>query len=90
MNKNGKFLFILLFILKTSLFDDIKSLAYDFIMILFNDSNSQNMNSNIRQYIEKYILPNYLLIDNRGKSIKVANVSGEIDEGKFEEFFFIF
>jgi len=89
LNKNGKFLFILLFILKTSLFDDIKSLAYDFIMILFNDSNSQNMNSNIRQYIEKYILPNYLLIDNRGKSIKVANVSGEIDEGKFEEFFFI-
>ena len=52
LNKNYKFLLILLFLLKTSLFDDIKSVAYDFIMLLFNDNNSLNININIRQYIE--------------------------------------
>ena len=89
LNKNGKFLFILLFLLKTSLFEDIKSLAYDFLMILFYDNNSTNISMNIKQYIEQNILPYYLFIDNRAKNIKVANVSGEIDEGKFHEFIFI-
>ena len=96
LNKNGKFLFILLYILKTTLFDDIKSIVYDFTMILLNDTstNSSNNNSNantynnIKQYLEYNLLPYYLLIDEKGKSIKVMNVSGEIDEGKFNEFFF--
>ena len=103
LNKNGKFLYILLYLLKTSLFDDIKSLVYDFTIILFNENctnatsanntntNNSNQNSNvsIRQYIECNLLPYYLLIDERGKNIKVMNVSGEIDEDKFNEFFFI-
>ena len=98
LNKNGKFLYILLYILKTTLFDDIKSIVYDFTMILLNEtstnsSNSNNSNAstynNIKQYLEYNLLPYYLLIDEKGKSIKVMNVSGEIDEGKFNEFFFI-
>ena len=103
LNKNGKFLYILLYLLKTSLFDDIKSIVYDFTIILFNENctnsnssnnlntNNTNPNSNIsiRQYIEYNLLPYYLLIDERGKNVKVMNVSGEIDEDKFNQFFFI-
>ena len=103
INKNGKFLYILLFLLKTTVFNDIKSLAFDFTLLLFNENitnpnnfnnlnvkNSNiNTNINIRQYLECNLLPYYLLIDERAKKIKVMNVSGEIDQDKFMEFFFI-
>ena len=102
LNKNGKFLHILLFLLKTTLFQDIKSLVYDFIIIFFNetitnpknnninvDNSNSNNNFSIRQYIENNILPYYLLIDERGKNVKVANVSGELDDDKFNKLFFI-
>ena len=102
LNKNGKFLHILLFLLKTTLFQDIKSIVYDFIILLYNDTSTNpnnnnlngdnsnsNTNLNIRRYIENHFLPYYLLIDERGKSVKVANVSGEIDDDKFNQFFFI-
>ena len=77
LNKNGNFLYILLYLLKASLFDDIKSIIYDFTIILFNEnctnaSNANNVNTNntnqnsnisIRQYIDYNLLPYYLLIE---------------------------
>ena len=97
LNKDGKFLYILFFLLKTSLFNDIKLIIFDFIMSLFNENitypnlnlNNSNTNNNIKQYIEYNLLPYYLLIDERGKKIKVMNVSGDIDDDKFNKFFFI-
>ena len=101
LNKNGKFLYILLFLLKTTLFEDIKLIVYDFMMVLFNEnktnsrlsiSNNSNNNNimNIRQYIEYNILPFFLLIDDRGREIKVKNTSEEIDENGFSQYFFIY
>ena len=70
LNKNRKFIFILLYLIKTSIFDDIKLLAFNFAMLLSDDKflGSENnptlvaTNKKIRKYIEFNILP-YSLID---------------------------
>ena len=93
LNKNGKFRDILLFLLKTSLFEDIKSIALDFIMIFYHETFTNPTfkvnNNDIRLFIEWNILPNYLFIDDKGKNIQLSNVSGEIETGKYNEYFFI-
>ena len=99
LNKNGKMISVLLFLLKTTIFNDIKFLVYDFIFIFINDknlnsnfpSNSKiaNHHSSIIQYIEDNILPNFLFMNKKGKSIKVKNLSGDLQEEKYKEYFFI-
>ena len=106
LNKNGKILSIILFLLKTTLFNDIRIFLYDFIFLFINDknlstnidlnssiksSNNNNINNNLNlvQYIENNILPFYLLMDEKEKSIEVKNMSGELQGEKYIEYFFI-
>ena len=93
LNKKGKFKDTLLFLLKTSLFEDIKSISYDFLLAFINETstnaNNKTNNLDIRRFIESNILPNFLLIDENAKKKKLMNVSGEIEVGKYNEFIFI-
>ena len=101
LNKGGKILSSLLFLLKTTVFNDIRILLYDFIFAFINDKNlntnidstnvnkNQNNITNITQYIENNILPFYLLMTEKEKNVLVKNLSGELQEEKFNEYFFI-
>ena len=88
LNKDRKMMYVLLFLVRTSVFDEIKLLAYDFAMLLSDENFSNeeknpsitNANRKIRQYIEYHILPYYLLVDENEKD---ANVNSAIDENKY-------
>ena len=96
LNKNGKIFSILLFLLKTTIYNDIRLLVYDLIFIFMNNknfntnfettNNTKNMNSkdnnsfNISQYIESNILPFFLFLEEKGNNLESKNSSGQ--EGK--------
>ena len=107
LNKSAKIFSTLLFLLKTTIFNDIRLLIYDFIFVFINDKNletnfdsninTNNKNNNINNsnnqniilYVENNILPFYLFLDEKEKNIITRNLSGELQEEKFNEYFFI-
>ena len=109
LNKKGKIFSILLFLLKTTIFNDIRLLVYDFIFVFINDKNlstnietnlnssnsnnnsknTNNNNENFIHYIENNIVPFYLFMDEKEVNYNVKNLSGELQEEKFNEYFFI-
>ena len=100
LNKNGKIFSILLFLLKTTVFNDIRILLYDFIFVFINDNTlninfgsnnkDKNNNSNIENiinFVENNILPFYLFVNEKEIYITSKNIEDSKEE-KFKEYFF--
>ena len=96
LNKDYKIIYILLYLVKTSLFD-IKIDAFNFIIFLYSDSDyskgAQKLGIFIKNYVERNIIPNFLINDNNSieknpdivRSLSIDNIKYNILELNNEE-----